>query len=211
LSDLHLWFSDRKLRTIERALERWRPDVVALTGDYADTPIGRRLFAQWLRRIAATYPVCWIAGNHDRFWGQSFLAKLEALSGMHAIDRRDAWIATDRGQHFRFTSWVRAHAPATVPGDDPRTIVLLHNPACIASHPKHGSNHLLLAGHLHGGQITLWHDRAGRPQPAAACYRWLEPRAAVGEATLIVSRGLGDSLPLRIGVPHEIVVVDFWG
>jgi predicted MPP superfamily phosphohydrolase len=33
----------------------------------------------------------------------------------------------------------------------------------------------------------------------------------VGEATLIVSRGLGDSLPLRVGVPHEIVVVDFWG
>jgi predicted MPP superfamily phosphohydrolase len=91
------------------------------------------------------------------------------------------------------------------------TIVLMHDPAAFEPERLRGTkNLLLLAGHLHGGQITLWRDRRGRPQPAASCYKWLVDRATIGTATLIVSRGLGETLPLRIQAPQEIVMVDFW-
>jgi uncharacterized protein len=209
LSDLHLWFSARKLKPIERTIDVWQPDVIALTGDYADTPIGRRLMIDWMRRLACATPVCWIAGNHDLWFGGNFLRKLEALAQPHPIDRRDAWITTKRGMRCRFTTWSRlAEAAPTDPASSP-TIVLLHNPDLIQPEQLQGAGKcLLLAGHLHGGQITLWRDRRGRPQPATFCFKWLVDRTTFGPATLIVSRGLGETLPLRVGAPQEIVMVD---
>ena len=204
LSDLHVWFGDRKLRAIEQCLAAWKPDVLALTGDYADTPWGRRIAWEWMRRMASSHPLCWIAGNHDHWGGGSYLRQLETLPDAHAIDREDAWITTASGARFCFTSLDR-QPDASAP-----SVVLLHNPAELTSAEMHNAHAcLVLAGHLHGGQITLWRDRRGRPLPAAWCYPWLVERATVGAAELIVSRGLGDTLPLRLGAPREIVIVDF--
>lgn len=208
LSDLHLWFSNRKLETVEQVIEEWRPDVLALTGDYADTWLGRRLALEWIEKMVAAYPLCWIAGNHDRCCGRSFLQKLERVLLACPIDRHDAWITGKSGFRYRFTSWERLKSSAP----DPKpTVVLLHDPALI-QRPKlrGGSKCLLLAGHLHGGQITLWRDRQGRSQPAATCYPWLIDRTTIEEVPLIVSRGLGDTLPLRFRTPKEIVMVDFY-
>lgn len=209
LSDLHLWFSDRKLHVIEQLLVDWKPEVLALTGDYADTPRGRRLMVAWTRRIARTYPVCWVAGNHDRWGGAQFLTEMGALSGVHSIDRRDAWLEAKQGCRFRFTSLERLSNGAT--GETAPTVVLLHDPAAILPEKLPAEeNCLLLAGHLHGGQVTLWRDRAGRGQPAATCYRWLADRTEIGPVPLLVSRGLGDTFPLRFRTPREIVVIDFF-
>jgi uncharacterized protein len=211
LSDFHLWFSERKLVEIEPLLSTWQPDVLALTGDYADTPTGRRLALSWIRKMAALYPLCWVAGNHDHWFTRSFIPRLEALPQAHPIDRRDAWIEGKSGHRFRFTSWAQMTAPAPGQADHGATIVLLHDPALIAPEKlRDAGSRLLLAGHLHGGQITLWRDRLGRPQPAAACYRWLADRSQIHASTLIVSRGLGDTLPLRLRAPKEIVLVDFY-
>ena len=210
LSDLHLWFGDRKLRVIEQAVAAWQPDVLALTGDYADTPMGRRLMIDWLRQMAGIRPVCWVAGNHDHWGGGSFIQKLETLSHAHAIDRTDAWIQGNGGSRYRFTSLTRAGGVSATATTREPTIVLLHDPASIRrENLPVGADCLLLAGHLHGGQITLWRDRDGRPQPASSCYRWLVDRATIGGTTLIVSRGLGDTLPVRFRAPKEIVMIDF--
>jgi predicted MPP superfamily phosphohydrolase len=206
LSDLHLWFTTRRLRLIEARLAAWRPDVLALTGDYADTPWGREMAVGWFRRMAAEYPLCWIAGNHDHWRGRRFLQQLEALHAAHPIDRRDAWVG-----RYRFTSWARMRDGDVTGEAAAPTVVLLHDPAGIEPTQLRGAtNRVLLAGHLHGGQITLWRDHAGRPQPATSCYRWLADRSQIGAVPLIVSRGLGETLPVRIGAPREIVMVDFW-
>ena len=210
LSDLHLWFSDRKLRAIEQAVAPWQPDVLALTGDYADTPMGRRLAIDWIEHMARACPVCWVAGNHDRWGGRSFFQQLETLRHVHAIERRDASISGNGGGRYRFTSLARVSSASATETTREPTIVLLHDPASIQPEKLTDRGKcLLLAGHLHGGQITLWRDRHGRPQPASSCYRWLVDRARIGEATLIVSRGLGDTLPLRFRAPKEIVMIDY--
>ena len=209
LSDLHLWFSDRKLRAVESILETWKPDLLVLTGDYADTSTGRRLATEWIESMAAVRPLCWIAGNHDRWWGRRFLVSLQSVQCAHAIDYRDAWLDGKDGRRFRVTTPDRLSASAKGEISEP-TIVLLHDPAGIKEHElRTAENTLLLAGHLHGGQINLWGDRNGRRQPAAFMYRWLVDRASIGGATLIVSGGLGDTLPIRIRSPKEIVMIDW--
>jgi predicted MPP superfamily phosphohydrolase len=212
LSDFHLWFSDRTLREIEPVLAEWQPDVLALTGDYADTFRGHRLAIDWIGRMAATYPLCWVAGNHDRWLGPSFVRKLEALSHAHSIDRRDAVLSGKAGGRYRFTAWPRVGRLELSGGGSEPVVVLLHNPAELdAARMPTDRRCLVLAGHLHGGQINLWHDRRGRPQPASWCFRWLVDRGQVGATPLIVSRGLGDLLPIRIKAPREIVIVDWAG
>ena len=209
LSDLHLWFSARKLKPIEEQLASWQPDVIALTGDYADTPIGQRLMLDWIERLARNTAVCWIGGNHDLWYGRRFLEEMAALAQPHPIDQRDAWITARNGMRCRFTAWSRLADRSTSDRGCAATIVLVHDPALIQPEPLRGiGNCLLLAGHLHGGQITLWRDRQGRPQPATACWKWLVDRTTISSATLIVSRGLGESIPRRVGEPREIVIVD---
>lgn len=212
LSDVHLWWGDRQLREIEPLLTHWQPDVLALTGDYADTPPGQRSVLRWIERMSATCPLCWIAGNHDTWRGGSFLRKLSALRRAYAIDRVDAWVATRSGRRCRFTSWerLRREESASLRGEESEpTVVLLHDPAQAEAHTLQVRPcALLLAGHLHGGQIVLWRDRQGRPQPASLLYRWVPERTEIGGVPVIVSRGWGDTLPFRWRVSRELVIVD---
>jgi predicted MPP superfamily phosphohydrolase len=66
---------------------------------------------------------------------------------------------------------------------------------------------LVLAGHLHGGQCVLATYR-GRQFPAAWFHRWHGLRFAVGGTTMLVSRGVADTLPLRFNCPREVLVCD---
>ncbi len=64
---------------------------------------------------------------------------------------------------------------------------------------------LTLAGHTHGGQVKL--PLVGTPVTNTAL-GYVRGRYVVGGRTLIVSSGLGTTaLPIRLGVPPEIVVV----
>jgi predicted MPP superfamily phosphohydrolase len=64
---------------------------------------------------------------------------------------------------------------------------------------------LVLAGHLHGGQCVLATYR-GRLYPAAWAYRWHGLRFAERGAVLLVSRGAGDTLPVRFNCPREVIL-----
>jgi predicted MPP superfamily phosphohydrolase len=64
---------------------------------------------------------------------------------------------------------------------------------------------LVLAGHLHGGQCVLA-TRRGRLYPAAWIYRWHGLRFAEWGAVLLVSRGAGDTLPVRFNCPREVIL-----
>jgi hypothetical protein len=66
---------------------------------------------------------------------------------------------------------------------------------------------LTLAGHTHGGQVTL----AGYAPVVPSKYgqRYIYGHIVEGGRNMIVSAGLGCSkLPVRFGAPPEIVLVD---
>ena len=208
LSDLHLWFGQRKLSKIDAILEAWRPQVIALTGDYADTRWGRQNFCEWASVLAQMYPVFWITGNHDRWLGGRIARDLAVIPGAHPVDCCDGNYLGPRGRKYRFTTWER-HTQQRAGTDVMREkrIVLVHNPAVIEKTMAQGAD-LILAGHLHGGQLVFARDKNGRALPPGWFYNWCGDRWDLGNVPLIVSRGLGDTLPVRFRCGHEIVMID---
>jgi uncharacterized protein len=79
-------------------------------------------------------------------------------------------------------------------------LALSHNPAFFPFAAAHGAQ-LTLASHTHGGQLKLF----GRPLIDA--YPYLQGLYRRGHSYLDVSAGFGHWLPIRFGVPREIVIV----
>jgi len=96
-------------------------------------------------------------------------------------------------------------ALSVVPDGSP-LILLAHNPDAWL-HPLSNRADLILSGHTHGGQVTA--------PVLGALYRQgthLDRRGAAGwfrrgDTRLFISRGLGESFPLRIGAPLQAVLI----
>lgn len=204
LSDFHIKWSRRRLDAIEGLIALVKPDVIALTGDYFDTATGAKLFADFLQRVAGVYPVYWVSGNHDRWYGDGVLNRLHQVANAICVDDQPAIWRTKGGATVHFCSWQWHLDTPTQAGE--RRIVLLHNPEEIEADRLAGCD-LLLAGHLHGGQFVFWRNALSDLFPGRLLYRWCCERRDLAETTVIVSKGLGDTLPLRIGCQHELVVV----
>lgn len=89
--------------------------------------------------------------------------------------------------------------------DTAPVIMMIHEPDAFVRMPKRVS--LTLAGHTHGGQVTF----AGYAPIVPSRYgqRYVYGHIIENNRHLIVSGGLGCSgVPLRLGVPPEIVVVE---
>jgi uncharacterized protein len=96
-------------------------------------------------------------------------------------------------------------ALAGVP-DEPPLILLAHNPD-VWLDARVAAADLVLSGHTHGGQVRLpgvgvVHTQGthlSRQRPAG----WFER----GDTRMFVSRGLGESIPLRLGVRPQVALI----
>ena len=96
-------------------------------------------------------------------------------------------------------------ALAGVP-DEPPLILLAHNPD-VWLDARVAAADLVLSGHTHGGQVRLpavgvVHTQGthlSRQRPAG----WFER----GGTRMFVSRGLGESIPLRFGVRPQVALI----
>jgi hypothetical protein len=194
-SDLHLgaWGASRAMRELQRAAVRERPDVVLLGGDLLDTPSALPELAAWTRRLRRWATVAAIPGNHDARW----LARVAC-----AVTQAGGHWLPDGPLHL---AGLRIDgAPVRDARGGERRLLCAHHPAVFEPAAASGYE-LVLAGHLHGGQMVLCEVR-GRHYPGAIYSRWTGPEFAVGLATLWVSRGLADSLPIRFRCPREVLV-----
>ncbi|PZN93644.1 MAG: phosphohydrolase [Alphaproteobacteria bacterium] len=212
LSDSHAGF-DMPVARLERVVAQMnalRPDIAVLTGDYisgygwsdAETRAALAPFAGLRARFGA-YAVL---GNHDGAeatrrgfvgTGVTFLRDAGVDAGpIHLIGSDD--IAGPLHPVEKTRRLIRA-----APGDRP-VIVLAHEADFFQWLIPPAQ--LLIAGHTHGGQILL----PFVPTPGRETYQGSHLRGLYVEPgqSLIVSSGLGTSiLPMRIGVPPEIVEI----
>ena len=205
LSDFHLGVPSPGVRAVERAIE-WTaersPDVVCITGDLLSRPRGAERLCSLLRRLPESYAVL---GNHDVGVTRDPFARRS-----DPYDVRPATLLADeavtlqrRGRRIQIVgvdprSYLRglARPDELVDGDADLRILLCHFPR-IVDRIARGSFHLVLAGHLHDGQITVPYA-LGKLRLAHPRFPYPGGLYGHAAATLHVSPGLGTTfVPFR--------------
>jgi predicted MPP superfamily phosphohydrolase len=206
LSDFHLGVPSRGSRAVRLGVE-WAAgrgaDVIVLTGDLVSRPSGE----PELRELVATIPESYaILGNHDLGISRDPFSK-EVL--LHELEPATLLLDEGRLLDIRGRSvWVAGFDPRSRGREPDLTreadlrVVLSHFPTVLDRLPA-GSWDLVLAGHMHDGQICI-------PYPGGKL-RLAHPRAryTVGlyrspSATMHVSAGLGTTfVPFRFGARPE--------
>ena len=212
LSDIHAgpFIGSGDLAPVIDAALELAPHAIAITGDLITHAWSDVLaIAADLGRLRAQHGVFAVFGNHDyrgRREGE-IASALEPLgitflrNASRRIEVEGGALAVVGVEDLEEAKLIDLAAARAGVRDGDFELVLCHNPQgapfvarerCVA----------VLAGHTHGHQIDLpFARRAGPAHPGT--------RVRLGATTLIVSRGLGAiGLPLRVGAPAEIVLVE---
>lgn len=207
LSDFHLGAPLSRGRIATDRAVRWvaarEPDLVCVTGDLVSHPRGERRLRALLEELGRPYTVL---GNHDvAFTRDPFSRAAELEDLQEAVLLRDEAVAIDvQGSRVQIVGVdpqsyrERSADPARLSDRDaPFRLLLCHFPGIGRRLPS-GAFDLILAGHLHGGQITL--PVPGRPPLALAHPRAPEVSGLYETpgGLMHVSRGTGTTfVPLR--------------
>lgn len=206
LSDFHLGVPSGGLRAVERAVawvEEREPDIVLVTGDLLTHPRGERRLRALVERLG---PRCFaVLGNHDFGDARDPLAapsRLDDLAPAHLL--RDDTVELElRGRRVQLVGIDpvsyrsgRADAEDRADPEADLRILLCHYPA-IFDRVRPGVYHLVVAGHLHDGQIAIPYGR-GKVRLAHANWRYTKGLYHRGESALHLSPGLGTTfVPFR--------------
>ncbi len=215
LSDLHnARFGNEQKRLLDRVRAQ-SPDAIVLTGDIIDdTKGGYEPALELARGCAAIAPTYFVTGNHENLSPsyESFLPELEKI-GVIDLNGKTAALAPGvtltGAQDAGFISLANyeGYIASLAPQTDGCHILLAHRPELNELYARAGFD-LSLCGHAHGGQIRL-PFAGGLFAPGQG---WL-PRYTTGlyeteSASMLVSRGLGNStFPFRVNNRPEIVVM----
>jgi uncharacterized protein len=215
LSDFHLGVPSRGRRATEDAIA-WvvarRPDLVCVTGDLVSRRAGIPLLERLLGELGQSYVVL---GNHDladsrdpfsQHVDPSAIARVGGATvlGDEAVEveqrgRRVQLVGVDPRTYAR-----REDEPAALAdGEADLRILLCHFPGIVRRLPE-GAFHLVLAGHMHAGQIVVPFP-GGKLRLAHLRARDVEGVYRYGSTALHVSPGLGTTfVPFRLFARPEV-------
>lgn len=225
LSDLHNKSFGANQSSLLRKIQKIHPDLVVITGDLIDR---RRYNAKpamdLVERLTSLVPVYYVPGNHEAWSGKYQELRDQLIkAGVTVLD--NASVRYTLGQDSIEVLGVRD--PGFLSSQHPKgtdtqemeeflssesfqedfTILLSHRPELMELYKKYPIE-LVLSGHAHGGQIRIPYIGG-----LFAPNQGLLPRYDAGMyeengTTLLVSRGLGNSLfPLRLFNRPELVVI----
>ncbi len=207
ISDLH-WRGPSDAGTLLALLQllrRERPDLCILGGDFAESRAALGLVQRLAKGIARVSRGIALPGNHDR--GPLGEAVRAALIRENVTWLPDAGAVPWKSPDGACFEVVGADAPP--PASGVARIVAVHDPAELDETPP-APGSLVLAGHLHGGQCVL-SSRDGRLLPAAWIYPHAWLRREHAGSCWIMTRGAGDTLPLRWNCPREVILCEIIG
>lgn len=200
LSDLHLTrFSGPTVSRLKETINRLNPQVILLGGDYVDSAKGFEHFTRFVEFMAERDHVFAIAGNHDYFFGVQKIRQLVETNNLVWLADQSVEICIN-GRRVQLTSNVRNRRAEGVDF----SILCLHKPVDIAASNQRFD--LVFAGHLHGSQFVFWQSAKGL-FPGRFFYRWNILKTTVGNCLYLISKGLGDTLPIRYNCKKDVVFV----
>jgi predicted MPP superfamily phosphohydrolase len=215
IADIHHgpFFTLSRLRKLVRKVNAQKPDLILLGGDYVDfSPKYIKPCFNELKNLQAPLGVFGVLGNHDHMQGAALIKRAMKEAGIVSLDNKAFWIdkAGGRIKLGGVGDYLTDAQDLRPTINDVRTddfvILLTHNPDyCAALAPAKVD--LVLSGHTHGGQVTLF----GLWAPVIPSRCGQKFRTGVIElpnTKVIVSNGVGVStLPLRFFARPQLVTV----
>jgi hypothetical protein len=227
LSDFHIspFMTAEEIRRCVTIANGLKADLVALTGDYvADDPEAQAEVVQALAGLHAPFGVFGCLGNHEFFTEtEDSITRLFAAEGIRilrqervpiqshgevlnliGIDYQQARFSNDHEGHL-VDRYLEGSEKLVMP--DMVNILLSHNPNSFDRAAALGID-LTLAGHSHGGQLTLSFIYRGltlvRPETRYVSGWYEKPGSQ-----LYVNRGIGTTgPPIRLGARPEITLLE---
>lgn len=217
ISDLHNQAFGEKSSRLLNAISDESPNIIVVTGDIVDsrhTDIATALeFIQGAVEIA---PVYYITGNHEyNLPAEAFNVLMQGMTdaGVTILDNKRVKISVGK-ESFNLiglsdTNLTDGTLSRISPSSQNRlNILLAHEPQFISNYAAEDAD-IVLSGHAHGGQIRLPFIGGLYAPGQGLRPEYYEGTYTVDDTTMIVSRGLGNSVfPLRINDRPEIVVLE---
>lgn len=226
ISDLHYGPSncdENFFSNVVDLINSQKPDIIALTGDYYQwDPEYLDGLTQILGRLNAPLGVYGVFGNHD--YGSCYPGILHCDPFDHKVVKNsfahnDILLLENEGINLSYKGetfnllgmhdlWSGHFNPAAafehIDSQEP-TIVLSHNPDTVNMIPHDFD--LMLAGHVHGGQVSWpWIGPIAVPVKNRRYRRGLHD---INERKkLYVNRGLGYTFRMRLNSPPEVSLIE---
>lgn len=224
ISDIHYdqftepWF----VRQVVAEVNRQRPDLVVLTGDYiSEGPMPGRWdqktaypCAEILSAIQCPQRWC-VLGNHDTHVNPAMVTDALETHGLPVLanryvpfERNDAriWIGGVKDIGLSDPD-LNLAAPRGLQRPNEPVILLAHEPDYASHVVRHGGVDLMLAGHTHGGQVrlpligALYLPPLGRHYPEGLFH-------LQNGLQLYVNRGIGTvGVPFRFDCRPELTMI----
>ncbi|PDZ48505.1 phosphoesterase [Bacillus sp. AFS094611] len=225
ISDLHnKKFGDNQ-ETLIQKVKGENPNIIVITGDLIDRKsYDAEVSMELIRELVKDYPIYFVTGNHEK-WSGKYNDLDKELKKHHVIVLRNEHVSIQKGEQK--INLLGIDDPAFVAGNrDERNVVkdeilkakfemkphtynvlLSHRPEFLVEYANEKID-LVLSGHAHGGQVRLPFI-GGLVAPNQGIF----PTYTAGlyekqNTSMVVSRGLGNSvIPQRIFNRPELVVV----
>jgi uncharacterized protein len=227
LSDLHIgpFMSANDIGRVVRMTNDMKPDLILLTGDYVTwDPRTQGDVVNVLAGLEAPHGVAGCLGNHELWTGcEASIAHLFATRNIRIL-RTERMAITSGGEALNLMGVdyqaIRRGGPRPegvvrrylegvdkLMMPDTANLLLSHNPNTFDAAAQMGID-LSLAGHTHGGQVTLeFINKHLSPSRLITDYvrGWFEKSGS----QLYVNRGIGTiGVPIRFDSPPEITVFE---
>ena len=219
LSDIHgAQFGEKNARLLD-LVRREEPDIIALTGDLADEFTDMEVVDTLLGALTETAPVYYVSGNHE--WASGLLPELEALFDKHGVRylRNECVVLENGGENIVLSGvedpngWRDMLEPDDVVDMIRRnhgnafTVLLGHRNYWAQEYPDLQVD-LVLCGHAHGGIVRLPVLGGVLGTGRVLFPDYVDGAHKVGQYTLIISRGIGQTpvAPRFLNNPEVVAV-----
>jgi len=221
ISDLHNAYFGKAQTRLLAAVEEQEPDLIAVTGDLVDSShTDMDVAMEFIEQAVEIAPVYYVTGNHEGWIGGTYNELEVRLEAAGVFVLNDTMYS---GQYEGLALNIAGLKDPDMPGNnivlaqqtlpalledvEGYTILLSHRPELFDTYVNSNAN-LVLAGHYHGGQFRIPFI-GGVIAPGAGLFPdYTEGTFMENHTTMVVSRGLGNSvIPVRINNRPEVVVV----
>lgn len=225
VSDLHNKTFGEDQRKLMRKIEQTSPDIILVTGDIID----RRKYnldaaMMFIDNAINIAPIYYVSGNHEAWSGEYDIIKHRLInSGVRILDDYKTKIAKDgadieliglsdpdflTNNYIEGTDSTRLENQLSRLSTDPGFKILLsHRPELFDIYANENID-LIFSGHAHGGQFRI-PGIGGLVAPDQGLFpKYTNGVYKQGQSSLIVSRGLGNSIiPVRVFNRPELIAV----